>query len=118
MGDLKAGYAQLDLLVGLGYRRFIPVQQSSIPGTRISARDLCGRSFDYVFPPHASGPFGEGLPNRWLTYDDCIAEYKRITWKDRVAGHQAPWRNVPRVARTAQKILGAAGWHDLHARLD
>ena len=54
--------AELELLKSLGYTKFKLVQQQAIPGTKITTRALDGRLIDYVFEPHASGPFGADLP--------------------------------------------------------
>ena len=121
--DLKA---ELDLLEQLGYSKFKVVQQATIPGTTIQTRTLEGREVEYTFEAHSSGPFGEDIPQRWMTLDETIAAYRRIFTRYRYFGDNS-WvsKLPPRVSRgirTGYKIVTGyrgplPGWFDTHASL-
>src|SRR5262249_38271660 len=55
--DFSQLVSELNLLKRLGYRTFKPVQQASIPGTRIVTTTLQGKPLHHVFVDGASGPF-------------------------------------------------------------
>jgi FkbM family methyltransferase len=40
-------------------------------------KNRCGRPHDWTFQDDCSGPFGEELPGRWLSYDEMIATVKQ-----------------------------------------
>jgi FkbM family methyltransferase len=110
---------EIELLRSLGYRRFKPVQQKTIEGARLVSLARDGRSFEHVFEPGASGSFGEDLPGEWLDYPTTRRAYRAIFARYWAVGHLSPFFRQPRhkVQRHLQRIIGVAGWHDLHASL-
>lgn len=126
----KVEFAQLksemDLLNGLGYKKFKVVQQSNIPGTKIRTRALDGQEFEYVFASHASGPFGGDLPSRWLTYAEALELYKAVFRRYKYFGDYSLVRRMPKTAQRLARIFyristgyggPLPGWFDTHASL-
>lgn len=110
---------EIDLLVSLGYRRFKPVQQQRIKNNRVVLNSRDGTSFEHVFEPSASGPFGDDLPGEWLDEKECRRAYRSIFANYWIAGHLSPlyrlgWHNA---RRKLFRYFGIPGWHDLHASL-
>jgi FkbM family methyltransferase len=124
--DFSALEEELKLLRDLGYTKFKPVQQAAIPGRTIRTTTLDGRVLEYVFEPHASGPFGEDIAQPWLSFDDTRKAYESIFQRYRYHGDNSLIKKMPKPIR---KILRAAyrlwtgyrgplpGWHDTHASL-
>jgi len=113
---------ELDVLTGLGYVRFMAVQQAEIPGRRITTTDIHGKELTFVFARHASGPFGEDLGELWLSAEVCMAAYKRIFKLYRMFGDESLFRKVPgglRLRRLLEMLWGhpLPGWYDTHAAL-
>jgi FkbM family methyltransferase len=108
---------EIELLQSLGYRKFKPVQQEGIVGTRLVSLDRDGVPFEYVFQSGASGPFGDDLPGEWLDFDECCRAYRGIFRQYRAVGHLSPLYRLRwyRVLDRLQHYIGVAGWHDLHA---
>ena len=122
--DFNQLTAEMDLLRSLGYTKFKVVQQASIPGSEIKTRTLDGRFFEYVFEAHASGPFGDDLPEPWLTYDAALKQYKGVFQRYRYFGdyslvHKMPGKAqniVRKVYRLTTGYQGPLpGWFDTHA---
>lgn len=115
--------AQLDALQDLGYHGFKPVQQARIPRTPIATTTLGGAPLNYVFGDSASGPFGDDLPGPWLSYDQCLREYRRILSRNRLFGDNALLSRLPG-GKEITRLLGwvrgkpMLGWYDTHAQLD
>ena len=124
--DFDALTADLGLLRELGYTKFKPVQQAAIPGTRIRTKTLEGHDLEYVFGPHASGPFGEDIPQAWLSLDETLREYETIFRRYRRFGDKSLFNSLPgRLKKVVQFSYGLStgyraplpGWHDIHASL-
>jgi FkbM family methyltransferase len=115
---------EMELLKTLGYTRFKIVQQETIPGSKITTHSIDGHSFEYMFEPHASGPFGEDLSLPWLTYEEAIQEYTIIFRRYKYFGDYSPTQKMPetlqRISRKLYRMrTGYAGplpgWYDTHA---
>lgn len=121
--DLTRLVAQLDALRHLGYQGFKPVQQGSVPGTQIATTTLGGDCLDYVFGNSASGPFGDDLPGAWLSYAQCVDEYRRIFARFRRFGDNSSLSRLPG-GKEFTRLLGwvrgqpIVGWYDTHAKQD
>ncbi len=118
--DFDALRADLGLLRELGYTKFKPVQQAATPGTSIKTKTLDGPGLDYVFGPHASGPFGEDIPQAWLSLDETLRAYETIFRRYRRFGDKSLFNRLPgRIKKMAELSYGAPlpGWHDIHASL-
>lgn len=110
---------EIELLRSLGYRRFKPVQQANMKGKHVSVNDRDGRPFEHFFEMGATGPFGDDLPGEWLDHRACRRAYRSIFARYWAAGHLSPFSRCgwhkPRWR--LQRLIGVAGWHDLHASL-
>lgn len=127
--DFAALRADMTLLGKLGYRKFKPVQQETVPGTIIKTRALDGSDMEYAFAHDASGPFGEDIPQPWLSHDETLQEYKAIFRRYRIFGDNSIFDRLPddevsrqvrrRIERSYRALTGhkgpLAGWHDIHA---
>jgi FkbM family methyltransferase len=113
---------EMTILRDLGYRKFRPIQQSTIPGSQISTRTLSGQELRYTFARHSSGAFGDDVRLPWLSFDDCLNEYRRIFRWYRWVGDAAFFR---RLGGTGKLVNGVGhlirvplpGWYDTHATL-
>jgi hypothetical protein len=88
----------------------------------VRAKNLSGEEFDYRFEANASGPFGDELAAPWLSYDECLREYKRIVRLYQVFGDHARLANLKggrRLRGILEKLYGSPlpGWYDTHAAL-
>lgn len=117
---------ECELLAGLGYKKFKIVQQADIPGRTIEVSKLDGTPISYTFEEHASGAFGEHIPQPWLTLEEALAEYRRIFRRYRLFGDYSLVSKMPyRLQRTLRRGYKAAtgyrgplpGWFDTHASL-
>jgi FkbM family methyltransferase len=117
---------EMDLLASLGYKKFKVVQQQGIPGKKIQAQTRNGEAFEYVFDRDASGPFGDDLPDPWLTYDQAIEVYKSVFRRYELFGDYSLVIKMPaKVQRLVhwfyRKSTGyigpLPGWFDTHASL-
>jgi hypothetical protein len=120
--DFSQFVSELNLLKRLGYRTFKPVQQASIPGTRIATTTLRGESLHHLFGDGASGPFGEDLSGRWLSYGECLRRFRAIFGLYRLFGDDGIVHNFPggtRITRTLSRLYRRQfpGWYDIHASL-
>lgn len=109
----------IEVLRSLGYRKFKPVQQMNIRGSRVLLQTRDGTSFEHVFESGATGPFGDDLPGQWLDYNACRRAYRAIFARYWAVGHLSPfyrygWHSA---RERLQRVIGKAGWHDLHASL-
>lgn len=116
--------AELSLLRDLGYSKFKVVQQSTVPGSSVRTRRLDGGEFEYVFEMHASGPFGDDIPQPWLNFEEAHEAYARIFESYRRYGDTSRLGRSPALIRKLIKksyrmFTGRAlpGWHDTHASL-
>lgn len=121
--DFTRSVAQLDALRDLGYHGFKPVQQARMPRTQIVTTTLGGDPLFYVFGDSASGPFGDDLPGVWLSYDQCLGEYRRIFARYRLFGDNAILSRLPggkEITRLLGWVRGSpmVGWYDTHAKLE
>jgi len=113
-------FGEIEFLHSLGYRKFKPVQQQTIAGTRIASRARDKKPIEQVFEYGATGPFGDDLPGEWLDRDGCRRAYRAIFARYWAVGHFSPFFRRPRrraAQRFLERMIGIAGWHDLHASL-
>jgi FkbM family methyltransferase len=113
--------ADLEFVQSLGYQRFKVVQQATIPGRRVTARDRRGTPFNYRFERHASGGFGEEAEGKWVTKKEVVEIYRQIFVSyQRLGETSLMGRYFSLPLRVARRILraGLPGWHDLHAALE
>jgi FkbM family methyltransferase len=121
--DLTRLVAQLDALRDLGYHGFQPIQQARMPWTQIVTTSLGGDPLYYVFGDSASGPFGDDLSGPWLSYDQCLREYRIIFNRYRLFGDNAILSRLPG-GKEITRLLGwvrgrpMVGWYDTHAKLE
>ncbi len=117
---------EFDLLEQLGYTKFKVVQQQNIPGRTIRVRAIDGSPVEYTFKECASGPFGEDIPQPWLSRTEAIKLYEGIFARYRMFGDRTTYYRLPRVAKgvisTAYKAATGyrgplPGWFDTHASL-
>ncbi len=111
---------QFKKLQKAGYRRFKIAQQATVPGSSAVVETVDYKQLNYRFERHASGPFGEQLPGRWMTEAEALDEYRRIFRLYRAIGDASVvgrWGRV--LTKPLQRILGVGlpGWHDLHAAI-
>ena len=121
--DLSRLVAQLDALQDLGYCSFKPVQQARIPRTQIATTTLGGDPLYYSFGDSASGAFGDDLPEKWLSYEQCLAEYRGIFRRYRLFGDNSILSRLPggkQITRLLGWVRGKpmVGWYDTHAKLE
>jgi FkbM family methyltransferase len=124
--DFSELKAEMELLRSLGYTKFKVVQQQTIPGTSITTHSRDGHPFEHEFDAHASGPFGDDLPEPWLNHDQALDEYKAVFRRYRHFGDSSLIRKIPVKARrilTKLYRIGTGdraplpGWFDTHASL-
>ncbi len=73
----------LERIFNLGYKQFQLVPQKNIQGSVIQTKNLQGVGFDYIFPPHASGRFGDELSGFWMDRDAVTSVLKPpFGWQD------------------------------------
>jgi FkbM family methyltransferase len=100
---------EMNLLAGLGYKKFKVVQQATIPRSKLATKSLDGSIFEHVFEPHSSGGFGDEAKGPWLNYDDALKLYRSIFADYKLFGDNAilpafnPW------------TYPNPGWYDTHA---
>jgi FkbM family methyltransferase len=73
--DFNSLIRVLDTFTELGYAKFKVVQQATIPGMTIRTHDLNGVQFDYTFERHSSGPFGNEIAGKWVSYREAVELY-------------------------------------------
>jgi FkbM family methyltransferase len=120
--DLSQLAAELRSLKHLGYTIFKPVQQESIPGTRIATTTLRGEPLQHLFVDGASGPFGDDLSGPWLSHDECLRRFQAIFSLYRLFGDDGAMRNLPggiHLTRLLRRLYRKPlpGWYDIHASL-
>ena len=123
--DFSVLCADLALFRSLGYTKYKPVEQETVPGTTIRTRTLDGREMEHTFEANASGPFGEDIAQPWLGVEDTLREFKIIFRRYRLFGDDSQFLRIPsdqvrqrieRIYRTVTGYRGALpGWHDIHA---
>lgn len=118
--NFSALIAELDTLKRLGYSKFKVVQQAGIGRSLIRTTALDGTPVEHTFEIGASGPFGDDLPGRWLTYDEAIARYESVFRAYRSFGDHSILRRH-KIGRVLLTLLGRLlkrpipGWYDTHA---
>jgi FkbM family methyltransferase len=124
--DRSALGQNMNTLARLGYTKFKIVQQAGIPGSSGSFQSLDGSVFPYTFLQDASGPFGEDIPQPWISLPDALKEYNAIFRRYRYFGDNTLFDRLPSSLRRLIEIgykLGSdyrgalPGWHDTHASL-
>lgn len=120
--DFAKLQSEIDLLVGLGYKKFKAVQQGAVPGRTLVTEDLNGERLEHVFEPESSGPFGEDIHQPWVSRDQLVEEYRRIYKMYRLFGDRSLLRSlkgggtlIGHLERIYRKPL--PGWYDTHASL-
>jgi len=68
------------------------------------------RSDGWKFPDGSSGPFGDKLPGRWLSYDELHATYEEFLRLRRELPRSVSW--------VADGLPSFPFWTDFHARPD
>jgi FkbM family methyltransferase len=116
----------LSLLARLGYNKFKVVQQAVLSGSSGSFRCRDGSEFSFCFPEDTSGPFGEEIPQPWISLSETFREYDTIFRRYRWFGDASAARRLPFPVRAVLEkgyklssgYRGALpGWHDVHASL-
>jgi hypothetical protein len=79
--------------------RLIPAFKHAIPDGVRSDFDTFTKRHRYIFPPGASGPFGEDTHGRWRTADEVLRRYDAI--RERFVRARLPLDQC---------------WYDVHAR--
>jgi FkbM family methyltransferase len=108
----------LDLLRRAGYSRFKAVQQALWPGRTATVTRADGTRTSYTFEAHASGPFGDDVPQSWRTAEEVLDDYRAIFRQYEWIGDRSlagRWGRI--VTKPVEKVFGIPlpGWHDLHA---
>ncbi len=120
--SLEAVAEEIELLHGIGYRRFRAVQQERIPNSVIETRTVDGKPLKYRFKKASSGAFGEDLPGDWLDKAGIMDRYRTIyrdysRWgDDSMARRVLTGSILDRVGKAIGHSL--PGWYDTHARID
>ncbi len=120
--SLGAVEEEIDLLSGLGYRRFMAVQQERIPHSVIQTKTVEGKPLKYQFKKASSGPFGSDLTGEWLDQSQIMDRYREIyrayaKWgDDSLARRMLTGSILDRVGKAIGHSL--PGWYDTHARMD
>jgi FkbM family methyltransferase len=113
--------SELLLLKQLGYSEYKIVQQESIPGSVLRTTTLNGQPLIHTFENHSSGPFGDDLSGRWLTYRQAMLRYVCIFLLYRLFGDDGLLLKIKGgghlraiLSNLTKKPL--PGWFDTHAR--
>jgi len=119
--DFEKLVEDLNLLSGMGYTEFAPVQQAAFYKFRSSVQSKEGNKIHFRFSHGSSGPFGRDIRN-WMSREDVQREYEIIFKRYQKYGDDTIWgRNqIAKAALYAFFILCAKpvpGWYDTHARL-
>jgi len=72
---------EFEILIRLGYPRFMIVNQTQIGRQKPPNPAAEGRYVEYRFERGSSGLFGEKAPGRWLTAHQAIRRYWLIFLK-------------------------------------
>jgi len=124
--DFEELRSELALLRDLGYSKFKPVQQASVRGSEITTTTRDGRAITHRFETHASGPFGDDIPQPWLDFDETLREYEHIFVLYRRFGDASIVKKLPgpikKIVRKGYAIWTGhhgplPGWYDTHASL-
>jgi hypothetical protein len=112
---------EVGLLVRLGYTSFQLVQQAGTFALAQGPRAPEGKSVAHVFPPGCSGPFGEDLPDTWMTSAALLRRYRGVFVLYRVFGDSSLLRRSRLGRRAIRQLERLAsrpvpGWYDTHAR--
>ncbi len=113
---------EIDLLAGIGYQRFMAVQQERIPNSVIETRTVDDQPLRYKFRKASSGPFGPDLPGQWLDRNQIMDRYREIyreyaRWgDDSLARRLLTGSIIDRLGKAIGHSL--PGWYDTHARQD
>src|SRR4051812_53455 len=72
----------LELLAELGYDRFKIIDQTLLQHQLPPKPSLAGTYVPHRFTSESSGLFGEETPGPWLTFEDALTRFRRISrWK-------------------------------------
>jgi FkbM family methyltransferase len=124
--DFSVLKAEISTFVELGYSKFRAVQQTMIPGSKLTTKTLKAEDLDHTFENHASGPFGDDVAQVWRSSDEVIKEYREIFDRYRAFGDRSLVLNAPRGIRRLLELAyklktgyrgPLPGWFDTHARL-
>jgi FkbM family methyltransferase len=122
--DFSTLTAEIMTFLELGYSKFRAIQQTAIPGSRLTTKTLNGEDLDYTFENDASGSFGDDIPQEWRNADEIIVEYQGIFDRYRAFGDRSLAGNAPRHVRRLLEIAyklktgyrgPLPGWFDTHA---
>lgn len=80
--DCRFGFSYMETLAACGYDGFKLLDQSTVP-------NLCDPRIGYRFPVGSSGPLGEDIEGRWLSYSEIVDAYA-CTVRDRAGARLAP----------------------------
>jgi len=120
--SIEAVEEEIDLLSGLGYRRFMAVQQERIPHSVIQTKTVDGKPLKYQFKKASSGPFGSDLAGEWLDRSQIMDRYREIYRSYAKWGDDSLARRVltGSILDRVGKAIGHSlpGWYDTHARMD
>jgi FkbM family methyltransferase len=105
------------VLEELGYRQFQVVDQRCHSAKDGRFVGLAGRAFDYRFPVHSSGPFGEYLGGEWLSREEALRKYRKIFfWYHWFGDNTVGGRIARRIPVLRGIIRRRVRWYDTHAR--
>jgi len=107
---------EFGVLRDLGYDKFKIVPQHEVVRQTPPYPAKEGGYVDHAFQWGSSGLFGEEAPGKWLSADEAIEKYKRIFLRYHLWGDD-PLVGSRLTRAILRRALGAAGWHDTHARL-
>jgi hypothetical protein len=120
--------SEIELLLRLGYRDFMAIEQSSIPTLQVCPQPaLEGNYSKHNFAHGCSGLFGKELPGEWQNARQLFRRYRAIHLGYRLLGDDGSmnkWkfpgarilRGVARRAIRAVTGKPVPGWYDTHAR--
>ena len=91
----------LEVMREMGYKRFKYSNQRYNSKQNVPKNSIHGNQIKHFFAPHSSGPFGEDLTGRWLTFDETIIVSNALIEARRIASNQL--------------FAESIGWFDLHA---
>ncbi|MFA5041386.1 MAG: FkbM family methyltransferase, partial [Bdellovibrionales bacterium] len=88
--DCRFGYRYMSKMSSLGYTRFKILDQSQVSNIKLPVTD-------HAFSKASSGPFGDDVPGKWLTYEEVERLYSQT-----VRDHQG------------NRLADSTHWWDIH----